>query len=169
MTKGANWHCLIETLWDSAQVGLKEVRPGNAFEDAKAVIVLLPGLARSIMFCGMCMAPLGLPERALVMLRRAHAADPRDVLVMTRLSEAFYANGRFAEAEISIRNALRGGVAEGAGLFLLAQTLWLQGSNDAARDALDQAVKATPALQAKRQIMEYTVTPEDFLPHDQDP
>ena len=93
-------------------MALKERRSADALQDAKAVVVLLPGLVRSIMFCGMCVAPLGLLER---------------------------------------------------GLFLLAQTLWLQGSNGAARDALDQAVKATPALQAKRQIMEYMVTPEDFL------
>lgn len=163
MTQDASWHALVEILWDRAQVALKERRSADAFRDAKAVVVLLPGLARSMMFCGMCVAPLGLPEKALVMLRRAHAADPSDVLVMTRLSEALYADGRFAEAEIAIRNALRGGVADGEGLFLLAQTLWLQGSNDAARDALDQAVEAAPALQAKRQIFEYTVTREDFL------
>ncbi|MDA9975439.1 hypothetical protein N9F34_01195 [Alphaproteobacteria bacterium] len=163
MTKYTNCHTLVETLWDRAQVALKERRPAEAFREAKAILVLLPSLSRSIMFCGMCLAPLGLPERALVMLNRAHAADPSDVLVMTRLSEALYADGQFAAAEIAVRNTLRGGVADGEGLFLLARTLWLQGSIDAAHVALDQAVKANSALQAKRNIMEYTVTPEDFL------
>ena len=66
-------------------------------------------------------------------------------------------------AEIAVRNALRGGVADGEGLFLLARTLWLQGSIDAAFVALDQAVRANSAPQVKRNIMEYTVIPGNFL------
>jgi hypothetical protein len=162
MTKNTNCHTLVETLWDGAQVALKERRSAGPSGTLRR-LVLLPSLTRSIMFCGMCLAPLGLPERVLVILNRAHAADPSDALVMTRLSEALYADGRFMAAEIAVRNALRGGVADGEGLFLLARTLWLQGSIDAAFVALDQAVRANSAPQVKRNIMEYTVIPGNFL------
>ena len=152
----------IEARWDNAQEAYKARRWSEAERDARMVAVTLPEAGRAMMLCGMCMAPIGLSERALAMLQRAHATGPDDALVLTRLSEALYAAGRFNEAETAMRRALSRGISIGQGNFHLAKILWLKGQIEEAREALEIAEIAEPGLAERRIILEYTVSSRDF-------
>ncbi|MDE0811830.1 MAG: hypothetical protein OSB69_21310 [Alphaproteobacteria bacterium] len=153
---------IVNAHWERAETALAAKHWRRALQGARAVAVIMPGLARPLMLCSMCQAPLGLPERALNDVRRANMTDPADALILTRLSEALYAAGNFIAAEAAIREALCRGVAGGEGHFLLAKTLWIQGEIEPARLALDTAVSLDPTLSEKRRILEYTVRPGDF-------
>lgn len=152
----------IEARWDNAQEALKARRWPEAQRDARIVAVTLPNAGRALMLCGMCIAPLGLLEEVLAMLQRAHVVRPRDALVLTRLSEALYAAGRFVEAEACVRTALDLGITAGEGYFLLARILWLQGRVVEARKILDMAESVEPGLAKRRRILEYTMCSADF-------
>ncbi|MBM86680.1 MAG: hypothetical protein CMM47_11750 [Rhodospirillaceae bacterium] len=161
MTAPTMLDTFVHDHWEAAQQAMKGKRP-DALNHAQAVAVATPESARSLMLCGMCFAPLGLPETALALLRRASMVDPSDVLVKVRLSEALYAVGQFAESEIAIRAAFRGGRGLGEDLFLLARILWAQGKISESKAILAELVSRNSNLDWKRRILEYTAEPSDF-------
>ena len=153
----------IETRWDRAQTAVKAKNWGLAEYDARTVAVLLPDAGRALMLCGMSMAPKGLVEQALTLLRWAHAASADDPLIQVRLCEALFAAGLFVEAEQAIRSAMRHDIPKGEAHFLLARVLWAQWRIIESQASLDIAVAHDPRIQPRRRILEHTAGPDDFL------
>jgi hypothetical protein len=110
----------IEIRWNSAQAAFKAKKWSLAEREAQIVAVISPGAGRAMMLCGMCLAPKGLVERTLILLRRAHAATVGDALIQVRLCEALFAAGDFVGAEQAIRSAMKHDIPKGEGYFLLA-------------------------------------------------
>ena len=162
MTADRAFQTVIEARWAAAQDALSGHRPEAAYRDARVVAVATPHLARAMMLCGLCLAPLALGERAADMIRRAHVADPADALVLTRLAEVSYADGAFEAAERSMRAALDRGVAEAEGRFLLARILWASGRIPEARRELDAPASLDPSIRWRCRVLEWTARPEDF-------
>lgn len=129
---------------------------------ARRHLILEPAAQGSLVLLARTAARGGRPEAAQPLLARAAASAPGDPGVASLLARGLFRLGRFADALVASRRAIRLGARDHDQAFLHARIARAAGETDLATTVLDRLEQAAPAYRTRRAILDLTATTDDM-------